>query len=126
MTPSTRAESCGCCEGVEKLTPLATANRPGLDALAYRVGTHGSFLATMRARLTTQAFPDTGDGPRPRPLDLLTARSGDDPAIALLDAWATVADVLSFYQERVVRKNVQAVTSSLIDYVSRLFPSKAP
>ena len=33
--------SCGCCAGGERLTPAATANPPGLDALRYRVGTHG-------------------------------------------------------------------------------------
>jgi hypothetical protein len=37
----------------------------------------------------------------------VTARTADDPAIALLDAWATVTDVLTFYQEQIVtfRKN---------------------
>ena len=38
--------------GVESTTP-ATANRPGLPALAYRAGTHGSFYATMQARLAS-------------------------------------------------------------------------
>ena len=42
---------CGCCEGVEPLTPQTIANRPGLDALSYRVGTHSTFLETMTARL---------------------------------------------------------------------------
>ena len=40
-------ETCGCCEGVERLTPIAIANRPGLDVLAYRIGTHATFLETM-------------------------------------------------------------------------------
>ncbi len=35
-----------------------------------------------------------------RPLEGLTTRDPSDPSIALLDGWATVADVLSFYQER--------------------------
>jgi hypothetical protein len=47
------AESCGCCEGIQILTPQSTANRPGLSALTYRIGTHGAFLETMKARLTT-------------------------------------------------------------------------
>ena len=34
----------------------------------------------------------------------LTTRDADDPAIALLDAWATVADVLTFYQERIANE----------------------
>jgi hypothetical protein len=34
-------------------------------------------------------------------LHRLTTRSPGDPSIALLDSWATVADVLTFYQERI-------------------------
>jgi predicted phage baseplate assembly protein len=34
----------------------------------------------------------------------LTTRSTNDPAIAMLDAWATVADVLTFYQERIANE----------------------
>jgi predicted phage baseplate assembly protein len=37
-------------------------------------------------------------------LDRLTTRSTNDPAIAMLDAWATVADVLTFYQERIANE----------------------
>lgn len=36
----TNSAACGCCEGVEALTPLPTANRPGLATLSYRIGTH--------------------------------------------------------------------------------------
>ena len=82
---------CGCCEGPRILTPRDTANRPGLRALAVRVGTHASFLETMKARLASQDFPALRD---------LTTRASDDPAIAMLDAWATAADVLTFYTER--------------------------
>src|SRR6266700_621887 len=88
-------ELCGCCEGVEQLTPITIANRPGLDALVYRVGTHASFLETMLARLSNSDFPE---------LRGLTIRSAEDPSIALLDAWATVADVLTFYQERIANE----------------------
>ncbi|MEW9529293.1 putative baseplate assembly protein [Microbispora sp. NPDC049125] len=34
-------------------------------------------------------------------LPALTVRGTADPAVALLDAWATVADVVNFYQERI-------------------------
>lgn len=87
---------CDCCAGVEALTPLPTANRPGLDALALRVGSHATFLETMVARLTSHELDDGS-----RPLQRLRTREPDDPAIAMLDAWATVADVLTFYQERI-------------------------
>lgn len=43
--------NCDCCQGTEILTPANTANRPGLNRLAYRVGTQAAFLETMKARL---------------------------------------------------------------------------
>ena len=64
------------------------ANRPGLSQLDYRIGTFGSFLADMKGRLSSAAYPE---------LAALTTRDRSDPAIALLDAWAIVADVLTFY-----------------------------
>ena len=106
--------TCGCCEGVEQLTPATILNRPGLNALAYRVGIQATFLETMLARLSNMGIPlgelDTvlNDPDKAAqlifPLLTLTTRSTDDPAIALLDAWAVVADVLSFYQERIANE----------------------
>ncbi|NOZ51811.1 MAG: putative baseplate assembly protein [Gammaproteobacteria bacterium] len=87
--------NCGCCEGLDKLTPLSTANRPGLDALIYRVGSHATFMESMLACLSNKDYPE---------LAALTSRSKDDTSIALLDAWATVADVLTFYQERIANE----------------------
>lgn len=98
----TASEACGCCEGIEPVTPEPVANRPGLATLTYRVGTHSSFLETMLARLSSHALPPPAEGKEPpRPLRALTTRDLSDPSIALLDAWATVADVLTFYQERI-------------------------
>jgi len=100
---------CGCCTGTQPLTPAPVDNRPGLPALAWRVGTHGAFLETMMARLATITVegdrdPQGGPGPTLRPLAALTTRDAADPAIALLDGWATVADVLSFYTERIANE----------------------
>jgi len=86
---------CDCCEGISPLTPRAIVNRPSLGALAYRVGTHHSFLQTMLARLSSQQFSALAN---------LKTRETDDFAIALLDSWATVADVLTFYQERIANE----------------------
>jgi hypothetical protein len=101
-------ETCGCCEGTQPLTPMSEANPPGLSALAYRVGTHGTFLETMKARLATTTVDAPGaDGQTPvtyRPLQRLTTRESADPSIAILDSWATVADVLTFYQERIANE----------------------
>lgn len=80
---------CGGCGCSGPATPASTDNPPGLSALSYRVGTHGRFMASMLERLAS----------RPE-LARLTAREPDDPAIALLDCWAVVADILTFYGER--------------------------
>ena len=84
---------CNCCEGIEPLTPASLENQPGLSALVYRVGTHGQFKATMQAALAGQPA-----------LNSLATREDDDHSIALIDAWATVLDVLSFYQERIANE----------------------
>ena len=49
---------CDCCEGTHILTPRATANRPGLSRLVYRVGAHATFFETMQARLSSQDYPE--------------------------------------------------------------------
>jgi hypothetical protein len=95
VTPKLNA--CGCCEA-EPL-PAALANRPGLAALSYRVGTYGLFLQRMLDQIHAA---EASDGTRP--LAGLTTRAADDPAVALLDAWAVVADVLTFYQERIANE----------------------
>lgn len=87
------SDTCGCCEGIKALTPAALDNLPGLLALVYRVGVHGSFKTTMIAALSGQ-----------KALSGLTIREDDDPSIALIDAWACVLDVLTFYQERIANE----------------------
>lgn len=98
---------CGCCEGIQLVTPESVANLPGQPALRYRVGTHNSFFESMLARLSTLRLgseAELANNAGSAPLQGLTARNPDDPAIALLDAWATVGDVLTFYQERVANE----------------------
>src|SRR5919109_326474 len=102
-------DTCDCCEGTNQLTPKRIANRPGLDALAYRVGTHAAFLESMKARLSNMVveIPDADDPTKSAPtypLRSLSTRAPYDPSIALLDAWATVGDVLTFYQERIANE----------------------
>jgi hypothetical protein len=83
-------DSCGCCEGVRPPEPIS--NPPGLSELAYRVGTHAAFKQRMEEALSRAAE-----------LRRLI-HDDDDPAIALLDAWAVVLDVLSFYEERIANE----------------------
>lgn len=102
-------QPCGCCAGVEVVTPQSEANRPGLPALSYRVGTYATFLESMIARLSTvyldvPVSPGSAALQRIYPLSALTTREPSDPSLALLDAWATVGDVLTFYQERIANE----------------------
>ena len=93
--------TCGCCEaGSEE---QGHANRHGLPALSYRIGTQSTFLSRMLALLPAERVSG-GPNQGVRPLAALTTRAGDDPAVALLDAWATAADVLAFYQERIANE----------------------
>ncbi|WP_051791561.1 putative baseplate assembly protein [Amycolatopsis jejuensis] len=65
-------------------------NRPGLPAISRRIGTYARFRQSMMDRLAT--------------IPALTTRDSDDPSIALLDCWAIVGDVLTFYQERIANE----------------------
>lgn len=78
-------------------TPIPHDNVPEQDALTYRVGRYGDFRETMLARLVDRNAPFA-------PLNALRTRAADDPTIALIDAFAAVGDVLSFYQERLANE----------------------
>ena len=100
---------CGCCAGVEVATPQIENNRPGLPAITYRAGTYATFFESMIARLSTLALQVPASDSNTQlqtlyPLRALTTRALSDPSIAMLDAWATVADVLTFYQERIANE----------------------
>ena len=89
-------QDCGCCDGIGVQGPSATSNRPGLPAIAYRVGTYASFRQSLHARLSDSRWAA---------LRGLRTRAEDDFTIALLDAWAITADILTFYQERIANES---------------------
>lgn len=94
-------EKCGCCRPIAELS--RHENRPGMSSIDYRIGTHPSFFYEMLSLLHSWRVPD-GENEGIHPLASLTTRELDDPAIAVLDAWAVVADVLTFYQERIANE----------------------
>jgi predicted phage baseplate assembly protein len=96
--------TCGCCAGIHSETPRAIVNRPGLSVIQYRAGDFTSFKRSMLAALTKTR---------------LTTRDDDDFSIALLDAWAMAADVLTFYQERIANESY-LTTAGERDSVLRL------
>ena len=86
---------CGCCEGITQETPQSVQNRPGLSAIAYRVGTYNTFYQTLLARIAQSRQPS---------LRQLRSREPDDFTIALLDAFSVMSDVLTFYSERIANE----------------------
>ena len=86
---------CGCCAGVTQETPVAVVNRAALPAISYRVGTYPTFRASMVAALSSSSYPALAG---------LRTRDSGDFSIALIDAWAEVLDILTFYTERLANE----------------------
>lgn len=101
MSDTAPLDGCHCCEG--QAEPEAIHNDPGLSALSWRVDTHPGFYQRMLASLPLWRPPGTSST-APRPLATLLTRDLQDPAVALVDAAACVADVLTFYQERIANE----------------------
>jgi len=95
MSNAANGSGCCACATLTASTPLAVYNRPGLAAIAYRIGTYASFHQSAIARLSDARWSA---------LQQLRTRAADDFSIALLDAWAMVGDVLTFYQERIANE----------------------
>lgn len=83
--------SCGCCR--RPPSGSVVSNAPGLPEVAYRIGTYGTFRAELIRELAGSPS-----------LAGLTTRDDHDFSIALLDGWAYLADVLTFYSERTVNE----------------------
>lgn len=86
---------CACCAGISDQTPTRLVNRPGLSEIAYRAGRYSTFRASMIAGLTSRQHPALAG---------LRTRDPADFTLALVDAWAVTADVLTFYTERVANE----------------------
>ncbi|MEA2462480.1 MAG: hypothetical protein QOJ98_227, partial [Acidobacteriota bacterium] len=87
------AKGCGCCKEGVHVTPLPIRNRPALSRIRYRIGTYGSFRRDMLERIATKPA-----------LKEWTARDETDYGIALIDMWAYLGDILTFYQERIANE----------------------
>jgi hypothetical protein len=97
-----KPDANGCCQAPAAPTPEEIINRPGLPAIRYRVGTYSSFRQAMIER---SAAIEVGDGEKTAwPLRDWTTRASDDYGVALLEMWAYLADILTFYQERIANE----------------------
>jgi len=94
---------CATCQARNPATPLSQYNRPRLDSIGYRVGTFSSFRQAMLDFITQNpvANPDPSGAAQTY---RLTSRSSDDYAVAMLELWAYVCDVLTFYQQAIANE----------------------
>ncbi len=76
-------------------------NPPHRTSLAYRAATHETLYALLSSLAGGPVIPHGTD---PNPLLQLPIDPGDGFVQALLDAWAMVGDVLTFYQERIANE----------------------
>jgi hypothetical protein len=101
--------SCGCGGACgQQPTRFPISNPTGLTQLAYRVGT----FATFRRALLRHLDGETElDGWKPT--------AGSDLGLQVLDWWAYIADVLTFYNERIANEDYLG-TAGLDTSVKRL------
>ena len=96
LDPTLRTlSSCDCCTGTQAQTPAAIENRPGLTTVSFRAGNHGQFKASLLAALTDKDLPALAG---------LRTRDDEDFTIALLDGFSAMAEVLTFYTERIANE----------------------
>jgi hypothetical protein len=89
--------ACQACAGTQPETPETITNPPALSQVSYRTGRYATFLASMLAALSSA-------DPALAPLGSLRTRDPGDFSIALLDSWATVLDIVTFYSERLANE----------------------
>jgi hypothetical protein len=113
--------SCNLCKEIRYITPVTIYNRPGLSTISYRVGVFDDFKRTIINNIS-----------RSSKLLTWTSRQPTDFGIVLTDIWAYLADILTFYQERIaneaflrtaVHRNSIISLASMLDY--RLNPGAA-
>jgi hypothetical protein len=113
-----KLDTCHCCEPAAPPAPATIYNRPGLSEVRYRIGTYGSFLQTMLHGIAGESE-----------LRRWTTRSEDDYGILVLAMWAYLADILTFYQERIANEAFLRTAvhwESVLKLVSRLDYRPAP
>src|SRR5579859_7687822 len=93
--------------------PIPISNLPGLSSISYRVGNFSDFREAMLRSLPGEQELGGGVKPPWRP-----APQGD-LALQLVDWWAYLADILTFYNERIANESYLE-TAQLPESVQRL------
>jgi hypothetical protein len=103
--------------------PRVISNPPGLDAISYRVGDYTTFrhaLLLARPGETELSRVETGTGQAAgKTVQIWRPSAEGDLAVQMVEWWAYVADVLTFYNERVA-SSAYLRTAELPSSVNRL------
>jgi hypothetical protein len=84
----------GCVGCTQKETQVEVANRPGLSRVSYRTGGYTEYRTRLEKLLgEAEGLPE------------LTTRDPDDFTVGLIDGVACLAEVLTFYSERLVNES---------------------
>lgn len=99
LPPGTPA---GCCGAAPKppAAPIRPSNAAGLSSIAYRIGTFTTFRQAMLDRIADPALFPGGENPFK---NWQPGASGDYQTM-FVELWAYLADILTFYQERVANE----------------------
>ena len=89
---------CGCCGGIAVSAPTASFERFGLDQVTLRAGGYWSYRDSLIARLSAAEHGALAD--------LKSRDPAVDFSIALIDAWASAGEVLSFYAGRLANETL--------------------
>lgn len=100
------------CESPEH--PQAISNPPGQDAIAYRVGHYSTFRQAL-----LRPLKDTEGQPQEMELKNWNPSAKGDLALQMVEWWAYLADILTFYNERVANESYLR-TADLTESVRRL------
>lgn len=92
---------------------IAVSNPPGRSEIDYRFADYQTFRAAMLAGLEVVEIGAKGETPT-HPLAGSNIDPQTDWMIALIDAWAVVGDILTFYQERIANEGYFATAREQI------------
>jgi uncharacterized phage protein gp47/JayE len=94
-----------CCDAppLPPAAPLSIDNPPGLPSIGYRIGTFTSFRRAMLDKVATAGALATSP-PSTGPFANWREGADGDYQTVFIELWAYLADILTFYQERIANE----------------------
>ncbi|MFW5642144.1 MAG: putative baseplate assembly protein [Roseicyclus sp.] len=105
-----RDDDTDACAGPDR-APRRPENPPGQSRIDYRIAARAAVLDRMRHAVPRTPIADPATGRTRLPLERLRTDLRDDPANALMEAFAASLDALSFYSERVANEGYMATAT---------------